>query len=69
MHCMAGFHTLRLTVCVSMDKIPEKLINQSNLFSCDPGRKPFNFKKNCCRVRGGGGWKGGGAKFGPNDKR
>ncbi len=33
--------------------------------SSDPGRKPFDFEKNCPGVRVGLG----GSKFGPNDKR
>ena len=71
---ISGFLTLRLSVCVSVcvsvNKVSKKILNQSTSFlvesfPCVPGRKPFDFEKKSPQGKGGGG----GSKFGPNDMR
>ncbi len=76
MLCIAGFLTLRLfvcvclSVCVSVNKISKKILNQSTsflveAFSVTQGGNHSIFKKKCPGVMVGVGE----SKFGPNNKR
>ncbi len=61
-----------VSVCVSVNKISQKMLNLSTPFLVEAfpvtqGGKPFNFEKKSLWCKGGGVcvWR---AKFGPNDK-
>ena len=78
---MAGFLTFTLPVCVCVseclwtrsDDISKSIQSINFIFGgslpCGPRKKPLGFEKKN-RIALGYGWAwGGGAKFGPNDKR